>query len=83
MTEKRYTTTVTASLDTSVAEWVHKNYGGTGKKSRFVNEALKFFIARVEAGKVNNFDWLVNPKKERKPRKIKSTAMRPVNTKGE
>lgn len=44
---------VTVCVDSNVAKYLESNYGGTGKKSWFVNEAIKYFIADVKRGKLD------------------------------
>lgn len=43
-------TTITVSIDTKTAEWLNAKYGGTSKKSWFVDFALKHTIEKVEDG---------------------------------
>jgi len=43
---------VNAALDIPTAEWLEKRYGGTNKKSWFINMAVNQLIEDVKADKI-------------------------------
>jgi hypothetical protein len=41
---------ITVCIDSDLAEWLHKRYDGTSKKSWFVNEAISSMIRQLKMG---------------------------------